>query len=243
VLHSHSSPHLDELIQSGFDEMDRVLASRRSTHPSATTSSPDGIPLRRSGVSVLMHNLEHGGGRRPDSSSPSVAHSDASASLGSTRRGSIKRTGSHLNVDAPCFVPRFATAFQAGSGAMGAGRVAPGSSERLPQASEAAVSLSRGEASFGSDQSMHGSDSSMHCEAHRNEMAPTEEEQEWLDRQVRFRSRSTAPCPSFSATTKRASLPFSAAAVGPSFRTVFTRPDRPKYKAPPRSLRPRSLHR
>lgn len=197
VLRTRSSAALDEIIQSGFDEMDRVLASRRSNSPrrsdhTPATSSTYGLSVRPSGVSVLMHGLECSG-RGSDPSSPSAAHSDASASIGVTRRGSMKRTSSHLNVDAPCFVPRFAPHAQAGAGSTAGGRTTAGSSERLPRALGASAALLRG--AYSPAEQSHSSDTSMHWEAHA--MAPTEEEQEWLDRQVSASPGCTAQCSHF----------------------------------------------
>mmetsp|Transcript_25741 Transcript_25741/g.78243 ORF Transcript_25741/g.78243 Transcript_25741/m.78243 type:complete len:269 (+) Transcript_25741:175-981(+) len=177
---------LDEIIQSGFDEMDHALASRSSpTHiPPAYSSPMVGVDLRHSGISAMMSSLEHGSRcSHVSTPSPSTACSDASASIRATCRGSIKRTGSHLNVDAPCFIPRLVPDVAAGMGFRGAHCTVMGSSERLPMASEAMAAAAL----------MNGEFDSHHEDDHG--MMPTEEEQEWLDQQARKRLSPAAAWP------------------------------------------------
>jgi len=81
---ARASGALAELIQSGFDEMDVVLAARRTCGQRRPESTSLGVPLRHSGVSGLMQGIECGA-RHPYGSSPdpSISRcSDASASSG-----------------------------------------------------------------------------------------------------------------------------------------------------------------
>lgn len=76
----------------------------------------------------------------------------------------IKRTGSHLNINAPCFVPHFGS-LPSHLSPPGISRVVSESSEHLPDANDTRAALAL-------------------MEGPPNAMVPTDEEQEWLDRQV-----------------------------------------------------------
>lgn len=109
-----AAPAIADIVKAHSDEMERCLAARaaqatrapsqRQAAPGAA-SLPGGIELRRSGLSSLVGAMEVDS--EPAGASSASLPSPPSSSPPLPRRASsLKRTCSHLSVDATPFYPR-----------------------------------------------------------------------------------------------------------------------------------------